>query len=60
MYCRAIDTEDHLIVTHEVTNVGSDRSQLTRIAMEAKSALRTDTLEAIADRGCFSGEEIVT
>src|SRR6202042_3773349 len=26
----AVDTEHHLIVTHEVTNTGSDRSQLTR------------------------------
>ena len=26
----AVDTEHHLIVTHEVTNVGTDRSQLAR------------------------------
>jgi hypothetical protein len=55
----AVDTEHHLIVTHEVTNVGSDRSQLTRVAKEAKAALQTDTLEAVADRGYFNGEEIV-
>jgi len=55
----AVDTEHHLIVTHEVTNVGSDRAQLARIATEAKAALQTDTLEAVADRGYFSGEEIV-
>jgi hypothetical protein len=55
----AVDTEHHLIVTHEVTNVGSDRSQLARIAKEAKAALQTDTLEAVADRGYFNGEEIV-
>jgi transposase len=55
----AVDTEHHLIVTHEVTNVGSDRSQLARVAKEAKVALQTDTLEAVADRGYFSGEEIV-
>jgi hypothetical protein len=55
----AVDTEHHLIVTHEVTNVGSDRSQLARVAKEAKAALQTDTLEAVADRGYFSGEEIV-
>src|SRR5436309_403458 len=28
----AVDTEHHLIVTHEVTNTGSDRSQLANIA----------------------------
>jgi transposase len=55
----AVDTEHHLIVTHEVTNVGSDRSQLARVAREAKAALQTDTLEAVADRGYFNGEEIV-
>src|ERR1700730_746862 len=55
----AVDTEHHLIVTHEVTNIGSDRSQLARVAKEAKAALQTDTLEAVADRGYFNGEEIV-
>ncbi len=48
-----------MIVTHEVTNVGNDRSQLARVAQEAKVALQTDTLEAVADRGYFSGEEIL-
>jgi transposase len=55
----AVDTEHHLIVTHEVTNVGSDRSQLARVAKEAKATLRTETLEAVADRGYFNGEEIL-
>jgi transposase-like protein DUF772/DDE family transposase len=55
----AVDTEHHLIVTHEVTNVGSDRSQLARVAKETKATLQTDALEAVADRGYFSGEEIL-
>jgi len=55
----AVDTEHHLIVTHEVTNVGSDRSQLARVAREAKATMHADRLEAIADRGYFNGEEIV-
>jgi transposase len=55
----AVDTEHHLIVTHEVTNVGSDRSQLARVARNAKAMLQRDTLEAVADRGYFNGEEIV-
>ncbi len=55
----AVDTEHHLIVTHEVTNVGSDRSQLARVAKETKATLQTDSLEAVADRGYFSGEEIL-
>src|SRR6202162_2023211 len=55
----AVDTEHHLIVTHEVTNVGSDRAQLARVAQATKAALQTDTLEAVADRGYFSGEEVL-
>src|SRR5216684_291865 len=31
----AVDTKHHLIVTHEVTNVGTDRSQLAHVAKEA-------------------------
>ena len=55
----AVDTENHLIVTHEVTNVGSDRSQLASVAKEAKAALHTEKLDAVADRGYFKGEEIL-
>jgi hypothetical protein len=42
-----------------LTNVGSDRAQLTRVGKETKATLRADTLEAVADRGYFSGEEIL-
>src|SRR5215475_3909043 len=55
----AVDTENHLIVTHEVTNVGSDRAQLANTAQAAKAALDVDKLEAVADRGYFDGEEIL-
>jgi len=55
----AVDTEHHLIVTHEVTNSGSDRSQLANVAKEAQAVLQTDKLEAVADRGYFNGEEIL-
>ena len=55
----AVDTERHLIVTHEVTNVGSARAQLARVARETKAVLQTGSLEAVADRGYFSGEEIL-
>ena len=55
----AVDTEHPLVVTHEVTNVGSDRAQLARVAKETNASLQTDTLEAVADHGYFSGEEIL-
>jgi transposase len=56
----AVDTEHHLIVNHEVTNVGSDRGHLARVAQETKATLQTEKLEAVADRGYFSSEEILT
>jgi hypothetical protein len=55
----AVDTVNHLIVTHDVTNIGSDRSQLANVAREAKAVLQVDKLEAVADRGYFNGEEIL-
>ena len=54
----AVDTKNHLIVTHEVTNVGSDRHQLAKMAEAAREALGSRELTAIADRGYYSGEEI--
>ena len=50
----AVDTEHHLIVTHEVTNTGSDRSQLAKMASRAKEVLQADHLDVVADRGYFS------
>lgn len=34
-----------------MTNVGHDRSQLARVGNAAKTVMRADTLEAVADRG---------
>jgi len=55
----AVDTRHHLIVAHEVTNVGTDRAQLSHMAKQTKAALAADRLDVVADRGCFSGEEIL-
>jgi transposase len=55
----AVDTEHHLIVTHEVTKTGSDRSQLANIASQAKEVLGVDHLDAVADRGYFNSPEIL-
>ena len=54
-----VETEHHLIITHEVTNSGSDRAQLANMAEQARTALQTDKLEAIADPGYFNGPEIL-
>ena len=55
----AVETENHLIVTHEVTNVGNDTSHLAHVARQAKAVLDADKLEVIADRGYFNGDEIL-
>jgi transposase len=54
----AVDTKNHLIVAHEVTNVGNDRGQLANMADQARGAMGKRKLEAIADRGYFSGPQI--
>jgi transposase len=55
----AVETEHHLIVAHEVTNVGSDRSQLATMAKAAKTTLCAESLDVVADRGYFNSEEIL-
>jgi len=55
----AVDAKHHLIVAHEVTNIGIDRDQLTSMAKQARAAMGAEELTAIADRGYFKGEEIL-
>jgi transposase len=54
----AVDTQHHLIVAHEVTNVGTDRHQLANMARQARDEMAVETLEVVADRGYYDGEEI--
>jgi transposase len=55
----AVDIEHHLIVAHEVTNVGNDRSQLANMAKQAKNAMAKTELNVVADRGYFNSQEIL-
>ena len=55
----AVDTKHHLIVTHEVTNVGNDRSQLASMAKQTKDTLGTGSLDVVADRGYFNSMEVL-
>jgi len=52
----AVDTKNHLIVAHEVTNVGTDRHQLSNIAEQARTEMGVETLDAVADRGYYASE----
>jgi len=38
-------------VAHEVTNIGSDRSQRSRMAEQARAAIGSEAIEAVADHG---------
>lgn len=55
----AVDTKHHLIVVHDVINVGNDRAQLARMAKETKAALESESLDVVADRGYFDSGEIL-
>ena len=54
----AVDTTHHLIVAHEVTNIGTDRNQLSGMAEQARTELGAEKLEVVADRGYYEGKQI--
>jgi hypothetical protein len=54
----AVDTKNHIIVAHEVTNIGTDRHQLSNMAEQARTEMGVETLDAVADRGYYASEEI--
>src|SRR5680860_747898 len=55
----AVDAEHHLIVTHEVTMSGSDRGQLVKMSKQARSAIEGEEITVVADRGYYSGEQLL-
>ena len=54
-----VDAKHHLIIAHEVTNVGHDKHQLANMTRQATKVTGADGLTVLADRGYFSGEEVV-
>jgi transposase len=50
----AVETGHHLIIAHEVTNVGNDRGQLSGMSEKAREALGAEELDVVADRGYFA------
>jgi transposase len=55
----AVDAEHHLIVAHEVTNVGHDRTQLMPMALRAQEATGSEEITVLADRGYFNGDQVL-
>jgi hypothetical protein len=56
----AVDAEHHLIVAHEVINQGYDRHQLAPMAFKARQATGCEQITAVADRGYFNGDQILS
>ena len=55
----AVDTTHHLIVAHEVTNIGNDRAQLASMGRQAQQAMGRTALSVLADRGYYSGRQVL-
>jgi hypothetical protein len=56
---RAVEAKHHLIVAHEVTNVGNDRTQLLAMGQQARDVMACEEITALADRGYFNGDEVL-
>jgi hypothetical protein len=54
----AVDTKHHMIVAHEVTNVGHDRDQLSQMAQKTRDAIDERDLTVFADRGYYKGQQV--
>lgn len=55
----AVDAEHHLIVAHEATNIGSDRTQLASMGRKARDATGFEEVTVVADRGYYNGDEVL-
>ena len=55
----AVDTKSHIVVAHEVLNIGHDRTSLASTGQRAQEATGTSALTVLADRGYFSGPEVL-
>lgn len=55
----AVDTDSHIVVAHEVINLGHDRTSLASMGRQARAATGEEVLTVLADRGYFSGPEVL-
>lgn len=54
----AVDTKNHLIVSHEVVTQNNDRDCLTDMSLQAREAMGAEQLEVLADRGYYKSQEL--
>ena len=55
----AVDADSHIVVAHEVLNLSHDRTSLAAMGRQASEATGTPALTVLADRGYFSGPEVL-
>ena len=55
----AVDGGSHLIAEYEVTNHNTDQGLLNQVTAQAKELLEVETIEAVADKGYESREDIL-
>ncbi len=55
----AVEAGHHLVVAHDVVMTGSDRAQLSPMASAAREAIGSGSVEVVADRGYYSGQEVL-
>lgn len=55
----AVDAKHTLIVAHDVVNAPTDQAQLSPMAIAAQAILCAPDLQVVADRGYYSGPEIL-
>jgi hypothetical protein len=55
----AVEAEHHLIVAHEETNVGNDRTQLLAMGQQARAVMACEELTVLADRRYYNGDEVL-
>lgn len=55
----AVVTGSHIVVAHELINLGHDRTSLATMGQQASDATGVDAMTVLADRGCFSGPEML-
>ena len=53
-----VDHKHKLVIEHGVTNEVTDQGQLSTMAKKGKEMLGVETLEVVADRGYYNGEEV--
>ena len=55
----ALDAGSHIVVAHKVINLSHDRTSLASMGEQAREATGTSKLTVLADRGYFSGPQVL-